>query len=45
LLGPGAGEVDDATWKALMGEADKNGDGEITFDEFEVMMKKLWIKS
>jgi Ca2+-binding EF-hand superfamily protein len=28
-------------WKELMGEGDANDDGEITFEEFKLMMKKM----
>ena len=28
-------------WKSLMGEGDSNDDGEITFEEFKTMMKKM----
>ena len=28
-------------WRELIGEGDANDDGEITFEEFKVMMKKM----
>jgi calcium-dependent protein kinase len=31
----------DDVWKDIIKEVDTNGDGEISFDEFEIMMKKL----
>ena len=37
-------ESDQTLWKELANEADDNGDGEITFDEFKTMMKKLLAK-
>lgn len=37
------GEIDssDINWKELLDEGDNNGDGEISFEEFKVMMKKF----
>lgn len=31
-------------WKEMIDQGDDNNDGEITFDEFKVMMKKMLIK-
>lgn len=31
-------------WKGLFGEGDANDDGEITFEEFKIMMKKMLVK-
>ena len=36
-----AGITDDH-WKEILGEGDENGDGEITFDEFKLMMQSLF---
>ena len=33
--------VSNDIWKGLMGEGDTNNDGEITFEEFKLMMKKM----
>jgi len=34
-------ELDQGVWEDILAEADENGDGEIDFDEFKNMMKKL----
>jgi hypothetical protein len=34
--------VDDSEWQLILGEVDKNGDGEISFEEFVDMMFKLF---
>ena len=34
--------INDDFWKEILGEGDDNGDGEITFDEFKFMMKKMF---
>eukprot|EP00347_Sterkiella_histriomuscorum_P018781 403344202 len=44
MLGGDMLEVSPDFWKDLLGEGDDNGDGEISFDEFKVMMKKLFVK-
>ena len=31
-------------WKEFMGEGDANNDGEITFEEFKEMMKKMMVR-
>ena len=37
-------ENDNDIWKELIGEGDANNDGEISFDEFKSMMKKMLVK-
>lgn len=32
-------------WKEIIKEVDANGDGEISYSEFEVMMKKILISN
>jgi Ca2+-binding EF-hand superfamily protein len=44
MLGGEAIDSADINWKELLDEGDNNGDGEISFDEFKVMMKKFIIK-
>jgi len=34
-------ELDQGVWEDILAEADENGDGEIDFNEFKNMMKKL----
>jgi Ca2+-binding EF-hand superfamily protein len=51
LLGGGATESfigsdpNNDVWRSLMYEGDENDDGEITFEEFKVMMQKLLAKN
>ena len=33
--------INDKVWKELVKEADKTGDGEISFDEFKLMMENV----
>lgn len=33
--------IDDSVWKAMIAEADINGDGEVSYNEFEKMMEGL----
>lgn len=44
MLGGDMLDVNPDFWKDLLGEGDDNGDGEISFDEFKLMMKRLFIK-
>ena len=37
----GQGDVHNDVWRSLMVEGDENNDGEISFEEFKTMMKKL----
>ena len=37
-------ELPQGVWEDILAEADENGDGEIDFDEFKNMMKKLITK-
>ncbi len=39
MLGRGKRLAED-TWKQVIAEVDTNGDGKVTYDEFEAMMKK-----
>ena len=40
--GPGGvHQYSNEMWRELIGEGDANEDGEITFEEFKVMMKKM----
>ncbi len=41
ILGQGATQVDDSEWDRIMDEVDEDGNGEISFDEFKLMMYKL----
>jgi calcium-dependent protein kinase len=45
LLGRGGVDSQDAEFKEMIKEMDINGDGEISFDEFEAMMKLLIIRN
>lgn len=40
VLGVGQ-HISDAVWKQVVLEVDDNGDGEVSFDEFKIMMQKL----
>ena len=40
-LTQGGQELDNGVWQDILAEADENGDGEIDFQEFVNMMKKL----
>jgi Ca2+-binding EF-hand superfamily protein len=42
MFGGGQIELDANVWTELIMEADKNGDGEISIDEFKAMMKKMF---
>lgn len=44
MLGGDLLDVSNDFWKDLLGEGDDNGDGEISFEEFKLMMKKLFLK-
>ena len=35
-------ESNNQIWKQFMAEADENGDGEISYEEFKIMMKKMF---
>ena len=41
VLGVGRKVGDEKVWDTLIAEIDVNGDGEISFDEFKVMMTKF----
>lgn len=43
ILGGGNQIGSEDIWKDIIGEVDTNGDGEISFEEFEIMMKKILI--
>jgi Ca2+-binding EF-hand superfamily protein len=40
-MGQNGQDLDDDVFRDIMAEGDENGDGEIDFDEFKKMMKKL----
>ena len=40
VLGVGK-NIDEKVWNEIIGEVDKNGDGEISIREFKIMMQKL----
>jgi Ca2+-binding EF-hand superfamily protein len=40
-MGGNGQDLDDDVFRDIMAEGDENGDGEIDFDEFKNMMKKL----
>jgi calcium-dependent protein kinase len=45
VLGNGRkNDVDDAEWERILDEADSDGNGEISFDEFKAMMYKILVK-
>ena len=44
MLGGAQIESNNEIWKEFMLEADRNGDGEISLDEFKDMMKKMFFK-
>jgi len=37
--------LSEADWKEIIAEADENGDGEISFEEFKNLMMKMDFKS
>lgn len=39
MLSSSGEEIDDELWRVLVKEIDVDGDGEISFEEFETMMK------
>ena len=36
--------ISDENWKEILEEVDDNGDGEISFEEFKLMMRNLFDK-
>jgi Ca2+-binding EF-hand superfamily protein len=40
-MGANGQELDDDVFRDILAEGDENGDGEIDFEEFKNMMKKL----
>ena len=36
-----SGGINDTSWEKILNEADTNGDGEIDFEEFKVLLKKM----
>ena len=40
-MGSNGQELDDDVFRDILAEGDENGDGEIDFEEFKNMMKKL----
>jgi Ca2+-binding EF-hand superfamily protein len=40
VLGVGQ-HISDAVWKQVVLEVDENGDGEVSFEEFKIMMQSL----
>ena len=42
MLGGDMLDVGPEFWKNLLGEGDYDGDGEISFEEFKLMMKRLF---
>lgn len=36
--------IDDSVWKKMIKDIDLNGDGEISYSEFEKMMEELIVK-
>ena len=40
MLGVGK-NIDENIWNEIVKEVDANGDGEISFEEFKIMMEKL----
>ena len=41
ILGTGAANIDDAEWERILDEVDEDGNGEISFEEFKLMMYRL----
>ena len=44
MLGGDLLNVSDDFWTDILGEGDENGDGEITFEEFKLMMQRLFLR-
>ena len=44
MLGGDLLNVSDDFWTDILGEGDDNGDGEITFEEFKLMMQRLFLR-
>lgn len=40
IIGVGK-NIDEAVWLEVLAEVDENGDGEVSFEEFQIMMNKL----
>ena len=45
VLGVGTQIGSEEVWEEIIKEVDANGDGEISYSEFEVMMKKILISN
>ena len=41
ILGQGSKNIDDSEWERILDEVDEDGNGEISFEEFKLMMYKL----
>jgi Ca2+-binding EF-hand superfamily protein len=45
VLGVGKQIGSEEVWEEIIKEVDTNGDGDISFEEFEIMMKKILINN
>ncbi len=44
ILGANVNDIDEEEWQQIVNEVDENGDGEISFEEFQKMMINMFEK-